>query len=90
MEETDIVTASDVVSGDNFGLSVALSGSNGKAYVFTRSLGLDFEEKELLQQGVASGFDRFGSIFRRPRCFKATQQEAIDLVNQLQSLVIPR
>jgi hypothetical protein len=66
--QTNIVTASDGASGDNFGASVALSGSSiavgalslpGKAYVFTRSFGSDFEEKELLQ-GDATGQDNFG------------------------------
>jgi hypothetical protein len=64
--------SSDFGFGDSFGSSVALSGSsiavgadsasggNGKAYVFTRSIGPDFEEIKLLQ-GNATGFDRFGS-----------------------------
>jgi hypothetical protein len=67
--ETKIMEASDGVSGDQFGYSVALSGTsfvvgairsnnlNGSAYVYT---GLDFEETKLIQ-GDATGRDRFGS-----------------------------
>jgi hypothetical protein len=70
-DQTDIVTASDDAINDQFGYSVALSGSsivvgarfatsnNGKAYVFTRSFGRDLEENKLLQ-GDASGKDGFG------------------------------
>jgi hypothetical protein len=67
-EETKIVTASDGASGsrDQFGHSVALSGSSfavgalmantGKAYVYD---GPDFDETKLLQ-GDATGNDWFG------------------------------